>query len=128
MAQLNKAAILQADDLGRERIDIPEWKGHGFVRALTADEREAWEQSILDGQANAEQIRVSFAIAVLCDDQGKPMFTQADAKQLRAKSGAAMDRIFEAGRKLNRIRPADVTELAAHSGGAPAGQASPDTA
>ena len=119
MAALTKAQILQADDLGCERVEIPEWNGHAYVRVLSGAERDAWEESILgdDDKVSIKNIRAKFAIAVLCDGKGQPMFTDADAEPLGKKSAAALDRVFDAGRKLNRLRAEDVEELAKNSGG-----------
>ena len=119
MAELTKAKILQAEDLGCERVDIPEWGGHAYVRAFSGDERDAWEESILgdDRKVSAKGLRALFAVAVLCDGKGAPMFADADAEALGKKSAAALDRIFDVGAKLNRLRPEDVEELAKNSGG-----------
>ena len=38
---LDRNAILGADDLGREVVDVPEWAGSVQVRGLTAAERDA---------------------------------------------------------------------------------------
>ena len=119
MGALTKAQILQADDLGCERVDIPEWKGHAYVRVLSGAERDAWEASLLDSddKVSIKNIRAKFAVAVLCDGKGAAMFADADVEQVGKKSAAALDRIFEAGRKLNRLRKEDVEELAKNSGG-----------
>ena len=119
MAALTKAQILQADDLGCERVDIPEWGGHAYVRILTGAERDAWEESLFDknDKVSIRNIRAKFATAVVCDGEAKPLFTDADADQLGLKSSAALDRIFDAGRKLNRLSDKDVEDLAKNSGG-----------
>lgn len=126
MEALTKAQILEADDLGCERVEIPEWNGHAYVRVLTGVEREAWEEAITDDdyKLNIGDVRAKFAVAVLCDAKGAPIFTDADIPQLGKKSGAALDRVFDVGRQLNRLRREDVAELAKNSGGGQ-GESSP---
>ena len=52
-----------------------------------------------------------FAAMVLCDADGAQLFTKAgDVERLGRKSAAALDRILDAGMKLNRIRPEDVDD------------------
>ena len=42
---LNREAILAAEDLPRELVEVPEWGGAVYVRALTGAERDQFEAS-----------------------------------------------------------------------------------
>jgi hypothetical protein len=116
---LNRDAILQADDLGRELVDVPEWGGSVYVRAMTGNERDAFEESILDMRSKGKDTRVVMANirAKLCarcivGEEGERLFTDADIDVLGAKSARALDRVFEAAQRLCGMRETDVAELA----------------
>lgn len=113
---LSVEAIKAAKDIRVERVDIPEWGGHVFVRMLPAEERDAWETEITirrgsDIQMDTRNVRARFAVRVVCDQDGKPLFGPDDAGLLGGKSAAALDRIFEAGSKLNRFSKQDADAL-----------------
>jgi len=108
METLTRAAILAADDLPREPVDMPEWGGRIWVRALTAGEREAWESKYLgdgvsSGATPVALIRASLAAFACCDEAGKPLFSEADVPALAAKSAAAVQRVWRVAARLNGL-------------------------
>lgn len=114
---LTKDQILNADDLPREPVNVPEW-GTGavvYVRTMSGAERDAFEQSVLDakrnGTTNLVNIRARLAVKVLCDEQGKRLFDDQDAEALGRKSSMVLDRVFAVAQKLNGIGPKDVEAL-----------------
>jgi len=125
MAALDKATILNTDDLPREELDIPEGGGSVFVRTMTGTERDAWEQSIVSGgKTDLTNIRARMCVRVLVDTEGNRIFDDTDAKQLGRKSSCALDRIFAAAQRLNGLSNDDVEELEKNSGASP-GDGSP---
>ena len=118
---LNRDAILSADDLPRKSVDVPEWGGSVWVKTMTAGERDAWEADCLNRQkANNDttdltNFRARYCVLVLVDDDGNRMFTNAEAVELGNKSAPAVDRIFDAARKLNKISDDDIDELEKNS-------------
>ena len=42
-----KEQILKADDLPKEKVNVPEWNVDVYVRALTAAERDGYEASLI---------------------------------------------------------------------------------
>ena len=117
MAALTKAKILEAQDLPREELDIPEWGGSVWVRTMTGCERDAWEQSIVSGgKTDLTNIRARMAVKVVVDEKGERLFDDAEAKQLGRKSAPALDRIFAVAQRLNGLSSADVDELEKNSG------------
>ncbi len=106
---LSRAEILNAEDLKKDRVEVPEWGGHVYVRTLSADERDQWE---IEQQDNPkESIRARLAAYTVCDEVGNPIFSAADIEALGAKSGAALGRIWDASLKLNKVSKEDVEEL-----------------
>src|SRR3989304_4330704 len=53
MALLTRDEILNANDLAREQVEVPEWGGAVLVRALTGRERDAYESSIVHPNGRA---------------------------------------------------------------------------
>jgi len=98
---LSRDDILNASDIEMVSVDVPEWGGTVNVKMMSGHERDAFEASI----AGKEMVdfRAKFAVAVLCDESGEALFTPQDIKVLTKKSAVALDRVFEAGKKLNRI-------------------------
>lgn len=125
---LDRNAILGADDLGRETVDVPEWGGAVHVRGLTAAERDAYEASLMDATRTGKRTKITpklqnakARMAVLCiiDDKGDRVFTDADADALGKKSASALNRIVEAIQELSGMSEEDIEELEKNS---PSGQ------
>lgn len=119
MPHLDKNAILNSDDRLIEALDIPEWGGTVHIRTLKASERDAWEISLTskDGKTlDRSNARAKFAALVLCDEKGVRLFNSAEAGALGEKSSSALNRVWDAGTKLNGIGEETVAELEKNSG------------
>jgi hypothetical protein len=116
MALLTADEILGADDLPTRDVDVPEWGGTVRIRALSGKERDAFEASIAQQKgrstrANLENLRARLVAKCAIGPDGKRLFSDSAAVALGQKSAAALDRVFEAARKLNRMTDDDVAEL-----------------
>ena len=116
MALLSKDQILAAEDLVTEDVEVPEWGGTVRVRMMTGAERDSFEDSLTQTKGknvktNLANLRARLVARTVVDEAGKRMFTDAEAGVLGQKSAAALDRVFEAARKLNGMTEADVEEL-----------------
>ncbi len=118
---LTKDAILSADDLPREEVDVPEWNGSVFVRTMTAAERDSFEMGVMqeDGSKDFLNLRARLCARCLVDDKGERLFTDAEAVALGGKSAGALDRIFAVTQRLNGMSAEDVEELAKNLPGDP---------
>ena len=117
---LTRDAILQAQDLQYEDVDVPEWGGTVRVRTLTGRERDAFEQSVVEQKGkntktNLRNIRAKLVALTVIDGEGKRMFNTSDIELLGEKSANALDRLFDAARRLSGLRDEDVEELAKNS-------------
>lgn len=114
---LSKDDILNADDRKTQVVDVPEWGGQVTIKEMSGFARDRFETSIMgkNGGANMQNIRSKLVIASVIDESGNLMFTEKDINKLSNKSGAALDRIYDAVQKLNKITDADVDELAKNS-------------
>ena len=114
---LDKNAILKADDLKKELVNVPEWGGDVYVRGMTGADRDKFEASIVqtrgkDQTLNMVNIRAKLASMTICDEKGNRIFSEADVKELSGKSAHALQRIFVVAQKLSGIGDEDVKELA----------------
>jgi hypothetical protein len=122
MALLTRDAILQAQDLPKELVSVPEWGGEIYVRALTGAERDAFEQTIVERKGkstkmNLKNMRAKLVALTTVDEEGKRIFSDSDAELLGKKSAAALNRVFEVAQKLSGLTPEDVDELTKNSEG-----------
>lgn len=124
MTLLTKSAILSADDLKTEDVEVPEWGGTVRVRAFSGCERDAFEASLVRGDGKDRKVdltnmRARLVALTVVDETGQKLFTHDDVDLLGSKSGAALDRVFAVAQKLNGLSGADVEELTKNSSGAP---------
>ena len=116
---LSRDAILQAQDLAQEVVDVPEWGGAVMVRAMTGTERDAYERRMvtvrgdkpgvnLDGLVN---MRAWVAATCIIDEDGKRLFSERDVAALGRKSAAALDRVYAAATRLSGLTAEDLEEL-----------------
>jgi hypothetical protein len=113
---LSKDQILAADDIKSQRVEIPEWGGEVMVRGLTGSQRDTWEAglTVRRGKQMVPDMRDFRArLVVLCavDETGQLVFGPGDIDALSGKSGAALDRLYDAAAKLSGISEADVEDL-----------------
>jgi len=121
MQFLSKDAILAADDLQVEDVQVPEWGGWVRVRGLSGVERDAFEQEMAkrkgkDVQMNLRNIRARLAQLTVVDEGGKRLFTHQDIEALGNKSARALERVFSQAMKLSGLSETDVEELAENFG------------
>lgn len=120
MKILSKAEVLGADDLERATVEVPEWgkdaEGNPacvMIRMIMAKERDAFEASMNNGtDRNLANLRARLCALCIVDADGARLFRdEADIKSLGEKSAKAVDRIFDACRKLNGMTNDEVEEL-----------------
>ena len=124
MSLLSKTAILAAQDLQTEDVEVPEWGGTVRVRSFTGRERDAFEASMVRGEGRDRKVdltnmRARLVGLTVIDETGQRLFTDEEVDLLGAKSGAALDRVFAIAQKLNGLSGADVEELSKNSSGVP---------
>ena len=110
MALLSKAQITSADDRKWEDVCVPEWGGTVRLLALSGTDREAWELSTMvmgpNGSVqrrNLVDARAKLLAKCLIDEDGHRLFTDKEVKDLSAKSGAVIDRLFDIARRMSGL-------------------------
>lgn len=114
---LTRDDILRADDIQAEIVDVPEWGGQVRVKGLSGTERDRFEQDSIDQRGKANKlnlanIRARLLVLCLVDEQGNRLFQRSDIDLLGQKSAVALNRVFEAARRLSGLNQEDVEELA----------------
>lgn len=108
--------ILGKVKLQEKTVEVPEWGLAVRLRELTAAERDRFEAGMVDakkgGRANLENVRARLVAASAVDKDGKPIFTGAQVISLGEQSAKALDRLFDACRKLSGFDERDIEELA----------------
>lgn len=97
---LTRDAILSAEDLRTETVEVPEWGGTVMVRELSAKERDEYETSIVSVKGTKLDIdpvnmRAKLVSMGCVDEDGNRLFTLDDAEDLGKKSSTALDRIYD---------------------------------
>jgi hypothetical protein len=108
-----REAILGADDLPTEIVDVPEWDTKVHVRGLTASERDAYISEVVNPETGQMRWKNASALLVcrtLVDEDGARVFTDSDASDLGDKSSAALSRLFNTAMRLSGLTQADVEE------------------
>lgn len=105
MTLLNRDAILAAQDLTTEDVDVSEWGGSVRVRVMTGAERDSFGASLVgpDGKPSPDGYKAKLVARCLVDEAGQRMFSDAEVTLLEAKSAPALDRVFAVADRLNAV-------------------------
>jgi len=100
-----RAAILAADDLPREPVDVP-WEMGGeklYVRALQANEKDAYvAKTMKTGDfAWTDDLTASLLVKVIINEEGERIFSDADAEVLGQKAAPIMSKLFKVAMRLS---------------------------
>ena len=98
-------AILSANDLKTQDVDVPEWGVSVRVSTLTGTARDALSKAMVgaDGQIDSSQYRERMVAACVVGEDGKPLFSADDVGILGTKSAIALQRVFTVAESLNAI-------------------------
>lgn len=121
MKLLDKKTILAQTTLPREVVDVPEWGGQVLVRALSGQERDAFESSLVkqDGKkriVTTENIRARLCQKAMINEDGSEQFSLNEIPLLGQTSAAALDRVYDVVARLSGISDEDVEKMAKNSG------------
>ncbi len=107
---LTRDAILKANDLKFEDVDVPEWGGVVRVQALTGDDRDEYEMFLFSsdgssGGVTKRGIRAYLLALSIVDEKGNRLFSREDVEKLGRKSYKALNRAFSVAQKLSGLLP-----------------------
>jgi hypothetical protein len=114
----DKSKLKDFKDTKIEKVDCPEWAEMGdiYVRSMTGSSRDNYEMatyhaSQVDEKVRVYNMRAEMVVATACDEDGNLLFDKADIVWLGQKSGAVLDRLFDAAQKLAGIGAKDLEEM-----------------
>ena len=107
-----RKAILEADDIETEVVDVPQWGVKVEVRGMTSKERaKLLRSTTVDGQVDFNRWFPDLLIATIHDpESGDRIFTQADRDALNQKSGAAISHLADVAARLSGLGDSDLTD------------------
>ena len=107
MDLLTRDQILAKNDRPTLLVTVKEWGGQVMLRALTADERDEYEMAMFDARAGKGRMnpRARLVAMSIVNEKGERLFRDDDVERLGAKSGRALDRLFENAKRLSAIGP-----------------------
>ena len=113
---LTKEQIFACNDVVLEKVSVPEWGGHVYVKNMSVADREQFEEIIInssngDQKANLKNFR--FRLVQLCcvDKNGIKLFELEDVERFNEKNCAAVDRVVDVCKKSSLFTQQDVDEL-----------------
>lgn len=115
---LTKEAIMAAQDIVIETVNVPEWGGNVKVKSLMSDQRDQYEQ-LLIGQKEKSgtiySIRATLCALSIIGDDGNPLFDITDIDTLGKKSAIAVDRVVDVIRRISGLAPEAVGDAEKNS-------------
>ena len=130
MSFLTKDQIISVEDLAHEDVEVPQWGGTVRVRAMTAIERDRFEQETYSGTSkeNYDNMRARLVVKCLIDEQGNRLFKDEDAETLGKKHGAIVDKLFWIARRLSAVTDKQIDNLIKNSEPSPSAAGSGESA
>jgi len=109
-----RAAILGADDLPREPVDVP-WELDGqklYVRGLTSDEKDEFVAASTEEGSFAWQkgITALLVCRTLVDEDGNRVLQDSDAQALGQKSGRVLSDLYEVAARLSGLMAEEIEQ------------------
>lgn len=122
MSESNGKALTRADifskppEFARERVEVPQWGGHVYVKQITARAIETWQDWLVE-QEKSDGLKHSFRVKLImlcvCDEEGRLIFTDAaDLAVLTDRENSVVELLWQACRSVNRMDK-EATEKAA---------------
>jgi len=117
---LSKNQIISAIDDRYEDVEVPEWGGTVRVKAMSGVEKDAFEASVttirrngnkVEQRPNLENVRAKLLAHCIVDESGALIFDDDDIAALGSKSSAALDRVVDVAKRLNRMTNGAIQEL-----------------
>ena len=118
MGVLTREAILKAEDLKVEKVEVPEWGGDVYIAEMTGDARDEFEQyAFAQREKKQEYVHVRAVLVAMCavNEKRERLFSFEDIKALGCKNGLVLDRLFDVANKLNKVYGAAREDVAKNS-------------
>lgn len=137
MAYLDRAAIIAAQDLNYQDVEVPEWGGMVRVCSLSATQRDqlslmvvSFDETLkaakdgstidlkLDRKGLAE-MKAQVIVWTVSDDSGKRLFRQSDLDAVGLKAPEVIDRLYDIAIELSGATDFSMRTISKNSGTGP---------
>lgn len=119
---LTKDQILSTSDLQIQKVFVPEWKDHVFVRSLSGKERDQFEEAglirgrdhkrgIATYDVRMENARARLVVMTCCDEAGTRIFADDDVEALGKKNAGALALLYNVAASLSGITAEDLGDV-----------------
>jgi hypothetical protein len=115
MKKLSRAEFLAANDKGLQEYTI-KTEGYGgvvYLKTMSAKEQLDIEKS--SRNKNEDNLATKLIVMCVCDEQGNPLFTEADIDAINNKSASVVLELYEAIIHINMKDDRDIEDLAKNS-------------
>lgn len=110
-----KESILNVSDRAREAVDVSEfWPevGNLYVQVMSGRDRDQYEWKMQESFKAKGDVVAPLLVRCLTDENGQRIFEDDDVSLLAQKNWRALDRLFDAARKINGMGLSNQKELA----------------
>jgi len=108
-----KDEILAADQAQTLKVHVPEWGCDVFIRTMTLGDLQTWELSCLRAKGEGvDDFRTRYLSMCLVNEEGKPIFTSDQLKQVSGKIGA---RLFKLAQRHNDLDDKEIEDIGKNS-------------
>lgn len=109
-----------ADDARPVPMDVPEWGGRVYVRALTGTDRDSYEASMTIRRGdqvlpNPIGTRSRLVVRGLCNAAGERLYQDSDADKVGKKSSTVLDRLWDKIAELSGMTAGAVEDAEGNS-------------
>ncbi|MBD3405117.1 MAG: hypothetical protein GF411_03155 [Candidatus Lokiarchaeota archaeon] len=114
---LSAQDIRVVEDVMVEKLFIPEWKGHVYVRGMTGSQRDYFDGLISEAEKKGfakAKVRATVACMCLCDGEGKRLFNyrkKEHVEDMGKRSAYPLDRIFAVIMRLSGLSSEEFSEI-----------------
>lgn len=114
MTDLTKEDFFNCNDFEIKKIEFNGYglKGNFYVRTISADDKDRFEQEIEKG---ARHIRARYVALGVCDKDGKRLFDDSHMIEISKKSYRLVQVLFQAVCDINNATAEDIEEMAKNS-------------
>ena len=104
---LTREAILAAQDVKTQDVEVPEWGGDVRIRSFTAAQRDDFMAAVIkeDGKIESRAYRTKLLARCMTGDDGTPLLSE---EELGTRNPVIVDRLFAIADRLNAAGEAQV--------------------
>lgn len=130
---LSRDQILAVEDRLVREVDVPEWGGAVLVKALSGEERDAFEASLtvrrpaiygpnkgqMETLPDNSNIHAKLVARSIVDADGARVFSDADIIEVGKKSSGALQRVWDVAAELSGLSDTASADAEGNSGDGP---------